>query len=745
MPRASANKPTFNFSTGKVTEASPLTFPENSAKILNNMDINLDGTVRRRFGLDYEDSFSETNIGSLTDVITEATSTFVWKTVSGEGGLDFYVVQRGYVLDFYMLGSAILSTSKVGSIDLIGQALPGTSVRNLTRMQFSSGRGVLFVAENTLKTCFIEYDSSNSTFTLTSIDIELRDFEGVEDGLGIRDRISTLSPLHEYNIKNQGWYPDTVLVFNVGLENPIGNFKTSGGLYPSNADLLSSGMVAVQLDGAPAYIYDGNVSGLEGNTRAPRGHYILNAFEKDRSLASGISGIPSSPVTSRPGSTAFFAGRVWFAGTPNSELGGTLFFSQLLTDLSKVGKCYQEQDPTAIELNALLATDGGVIEIPEVGKVLKILPFGKALLVFATNGIWTIDGGFDSGFDAENFSISKVSNVDTISSTTIVETDVGIFFWSASGIYRISTGEVQGLQVDSVSESTIQTDYLAIADNLKKVATSFYDRASNKIYWLYKSGTIGNTLQSYQYSYDKAIVLNLKLGAFTDYTFSSSSTSPVVLDVVSSEGAITIQVSENVTDNGEIVTADGEDVTALFPQTIAGAPNLKLLTLSPSGSNVTVTFSEFNNRNFSDWETALGTGLDSPAEILTGYELLGDSSRDKQIDYFTMHFERTEQNFILSGTDLVLDFPSSCNVQTRWEWTGTSNAGRWSTSFEAYRLNRFYIPAGPEPFDYSFDVVTTKSKIRGHGRAINFDMTSSPGNDMRVLGWDVLYSGNTRV
>jgi len=747
MTRARVNIPTFNFSKGKVTEASPLTFPENSAQVLTNTLVNLDGTVQRRLGIDFETNHAETGLRTLERTLQEATSTFTWKTVAGVGGLDFFVVQRGYVLDFYSLGQASLSGGYVGALDLTTQALPGTSVNNVQRIQFSSGRGALFIAEATLEPSYIVYDDTTNTFTIENITIEVRDFEGVEDNVGIDERPETLSALHAYNIKNQGWFMDEVIVFNAGLENPIVRFFNERGSYPSNADLLSASMVGAQDDGAKGFTSSGVTSKLEGNTQAPKGHYLLNAFDRDKSQASGVSGLPSTPVKRRPSTTAFFAGRVWYAGTPDSELGGSLFFSQLLTDLNKSGKCYQDQDPTAIELNALLATDGGVIEIPEAGRILKLLPFRRSVIVFATNGIWSVDGGLDSGFDAENFAISKISNVDTVSASTVIETDQGIFFWSTGGIYTLAPAESTGApSVSNISEATVQTDYLAISATSKQFASAFYDRPNSKLFWMYSSENSGVDLEEYIYGYDRILNLDLKLGAFTDTHLVRTSISPIVIGGVPSEGPTTTQVVGSVTVNGDGVQVNGDDVIAEFPLVLGGSSGFKYLTLINNLGTVTTTFSEFNNTGWADWETQLGTGIDAPAQILTGHQLLEDSSRRKQIDYFTIHFNRTENNFIDDGAgNLILDFPSSCLIQTRWDWTSTSSAGKWSSQFQGYRLNRFYAPDVPGIFDYSYDVVTTKSKIRGRGRAIAFQFLSEEGKDMQLLGWDVLYSGGQRV
>src|SRR5690606_10231014 len=84
-----------------------------------------------------------------------------------------------------------------------------------------------------------------------------------------------------------------------------------------------------------------------GNTLAPRGHFILKAFRKDRSAVSGVANIPVESVSGRPSAVGFFAGRVFYGGVSGSDINGHIFYSQIIEDASKIGRCYQVNDPTS--------------------------------------------------------------------------------------------------------------------------------------------------------------------------------------------------------------------------------------------------------------------------------------------------------------------------------------------------------------------------------------------------------------
>ena len=92
--------------------------------------------------------------------------------------------------------------------------------------------------------------------------------------------------------------------------------------------------------------------------------------------------------------------------SPN--FSGYVFFTSVITGDDKLGTCYQEADPTDSEINDLVTTDGGTIQIPEATQIVKIVSSQASLLVFADNGVWEVYGD-TGGFIATSFQASKVS------------------------------------------------------------------------------------------------------------------------------------------------------------------------------------------------------------------------------------------------------------------------------------------------------------------------------------------------
>lgn len=90
---------------------------------------------------------------------------------------------------------------------------------------------------------------------------------------------------------------------------------------------------------------------------------------------------------------------------------------------------------------------------------------------------------------------------------------------------------------------------------------------------------------------------------------------------------------------------------------------------------------------------------------------------------------------------LQFDYPSSCFLTSKWDWTGTGSANRWSEPQQVYRLRQPFFPEDENtPFDYDYTVVETKNKIRGKGKSLSLRFESEPGKDFQLLGWSIRYT-----
>jgi hypothetical protein len=528
---------------------------------------------------------------------------------------------------------------------------------------------------------------------------------GTSTTTGVTDPVSMFyNKFHRYPGNNKQWWVARADTDNTDTGEKAGDF------LPEQLDKLFS-----------------------GNNRAPRGHYILNAFNKDRSSVSGVSGIPTEVVDERPGTVAFYAGRAWFA------CNSTVYFSQLLTERYRAGMCYQEADPTSEDISDLIATDGGVIPIPEASKILKLLPNGSGVMVFASNGIWNVTGS-NGGFSALDISVNKVSPIGCKCPMSIVETEDSVYWWSDVGIMGMQEktgmyGPIPGaFDRNNISEQTIQSFYNDIPEESKREAKGIFDAKNNRIMWLYNDGDMDTT------QYNSVLIFDLSLAAFYPWKFSSSTEFPTLKGLFLGERINITDEIETITVDGETLVADSE-VVQTTNQRVNNYPTNVEYVAARTGR---LHFCQVRNTNFADWETFDGTGLSYNSYVETGYELFNDAMRKKNITYVYTYLRRTENEWSTVDGEPELDDPSSCMLTVKWDWANSPVGNKWTTPVQVYRPGRFIPMSGSGVYDTGFPIVVTKSKVRGNGKALQFRYgTDELGRNFDLHGWSIAVTGNT--
>lgn len=209
MARAKTNKLYRTFVKGLITEAGYLTYPEDSSTAELNTVLSRKGNRTRRLGIDYEDAALLNDVAydhSEKQIIKE----FVWSNANDNPSDNFLVVQAGLRLHFFRLNSGTVSTQKAPFIiNLAEYRTPGTPISTLytTGADFASGSGYLFVVHPYCEPLNIEYDPDADNLIVISMIIQIRDLDGVDDGLPNDKEPNDLTYLHHYNLLNQGWGP----------------------------------------------------------------------------------------------------------------------------------------------------------------------------------------------------------------------------------------------------------------------------------------------------------------------------------------------------------------------------------------------------------------------------------------------------------------------------------------------------------------------------------------------------------
>jgi hypothetical protein len=85
--------------------------------------------------------------------------------------------------------------------------------------------------------------------------------------------------------------------------------------------------------------------------------------------------------------------------------------------------------------------------------------------------------------------------------------------------------------------------------------------------------------------------------------------------------------------------------------------------------------------------------------------------------------------------------PSSALVSSAWDFKDT-----FSTAQQIYRKKYPVVvdPNNISEYNYPEDVITTRVKIRGHGRSMRLRYESEQGKDFILLGWGIILGRNPR-
>jgi hypothetical protein len=733
------------FVKGLVTEASPLTFPENSSLDEDNFVLERNGSRSRRLGLEYETGYQLKDTGLSSTVLASTKTSFhVWPSPNGDTSLSIGIVRVYNRFWFVNLltnnpSGNFLNSGNYITISSLEDSVIDTAVINNT---------FVIVSKDISKPVVFSYNSITDTVTQSTIDIKIRDFWGVNDGLDITTRASTITSTHRYNLVNQGWSP-SIESGRGGADyagNAIDTTFTRIAVYPSNADIwyLSKEERPDQTE-YQKYNPNNLIRRNTDNARAPMGALIIDAFNRgtSRETSAVVSGLNLDKENGNFTTVASYGSRIFYSGvssnvtSPDSlspNYNGFIFFSQIVTSTDKLGKCYQEADPTSEENSDLLATDGGTIHIPEITKVIKLYPSKGSLVVFAENGIWEIFSE-GQGFSATSFSLSKISATGVINKDSIIESNGTFLCFTKAGIFSVSPDQVNGRYLaENISLNTIQTLYNNLTDITKQNAKAYYDEKENRVRWLYNDSVDYSEVNYVNY-YNKELILDLTLGAFYPHSFSNLEIdSPRVADYIDFPGYSSISLDIPVyVENDPVIVTSTDEVIITENELAARISQFGFLTFV----GTSFTISKYSSRSFKDWVVAGGgTGANYSSYLVTGYEIFGNSSRNKQANYVTFFFERTEDGFSQIGDSLELDNPSACLVQAQWDWANSANSGKWGDTFQAYRFKRSYIPVSDaDTFDYGYRVIVSKNKLRGTGKALSLKIQSEAGKDIRLLGW----------
>jgi hypothetical protein len=724
---------------GLITEFGELTFPENASVDELNCSLSRDGSRAKRLGIEFEQS---NDLSSFSVDPTKIFHSGSWENPGGVSGLTFMVLQVGPILYFYNAGVFPYSEQYSGlSIDLTPYQVSGKDA-GAVKVDFATIASSLVVASEAINTVYLRYDGA--TITPTQIEFRVRDFEWVSDVCELTERIptSTVTPARKYDTLNAGWignYGDKPASPGLGVDDLLNTLIGSMiGLPDETVRKLRQNTGLTALD---TYVkarnawpplthpwYSGkNSSGdfdltawekvFSGSSLIGNGHFVLDFFNKDRNLISGLTGVPTEVESQRFKTVSAYAGRMFYAGLGAGRNSGKILYSRILEnvvdegDCTIIGECYQQNDPTAEYYSDLLETDGGVIHIPDAYNIKKLYAHNQYLYVFADNGVWAISGP-ENKFSATSYYVSKISNIGLYDVGSFVSAEGVPFWWSKYGIHTFAYDESSGYPMEqNLSISTIQTFWDAIDTNAKAKVVSAYDRFNKQIFWMYPENGEATLNKK-----TRVLILDIPLQAFYPWKIADDDNYPMGLYFFDSYGSE--QFEDEIYDSiGDLVTDSlGDSVYITGYNTLSTAQTqLSVLTFSQDKFTISV----FTNTDFLDWGT---TTYDAFVEA--GYDFGGDLLLKKSTPYVTVYTRSTPDNLDTSTSGMFLE--------TYWDFRTYP-----STRQQVYLPKRIYDTQNKS-------VVVTRLKTRGSGRSFRLKFQGEEGKDFTLLGYSVLIGANAR-
>lgn len=770
MARSEINTEFNTFVGGILTEANPINYPVGYTLDEENFILERNGTRRRRPGLDVDSSLNDFDAKAATEFASTGSYTitditykdyFIWENATFPSGFkdvlvllytfkyssgtqrksafllydlsDIENISDNFIDSFYLY-DATASDYPSGAFPRIGDVTAITTYKgSLVLSEYNNVNDsfnylITPVTSNTTK--------GTDTLIIETSELLVRNYVGDSGtSISITNRPASLTDDHAYNLYNRGWNQTNAYAWN-----------TFDSTFPSLAD--SSVFSKNKGSSYSTSIMDAT---LFGNSSAPRGKAIVNVFDIGGTFKAHSEQVLSGTATAGGDfyprvesdfkgnvvSSVETAGRVMYLSTSGEYKGfGSTFLTYSnvsLTDPNAFSYCYAMNDPTSEAFNSVLDTDGGLIDMSEIGYPLKISASRSKIMTFGTKGIFEVYSPTGI-FKPTDLIVRKVSNsilshnrdlvntlegatpnnadyYDTAANSVTVAGDRFIY-WSDSGI-NVLTNDPQNdsFTEASASDTSIKTLFNSIPNNCKAFAKGVYIPEDNSVCWAYSLDSNNPDRYSHLLIYD------ITLQAWYKFRFANTDDAYIVGMFIAPVNATTVDLPQYKRLTFLCQTTDGF-VHANF---------------TDSG-----VFSDYNNS---------ADANEVQAFMQTGYLNANNSSLEKQATYIVPSFLRTEDGFTDDGSgNLTPTNQSSCLISAWWDYVDDASLPKANDTFEAYKYNRLYIPSGPaDTFDYGQTVLTTKNRLTGRGRALSLRFETSEGKDCRLLGWNLGFGANSKV
>lgn len=606
---------------GWVTESNLANYEQDVAVDIENMNIDSTGLTERRYGFDAEAAESTSPVEMFTGVLAtmrqQGSVVFKeWREVKGAYDVNMIVAQSGTEIHVYEDTTPLDDNAKLYSFDLNGA---GIKVGDLVDgpVHISIGVGFAIVTHRRINPVLITLEevAADGTPTLShrplNLMIRTRDLLGDYNVTPDLDS-SGMTVEREWDLRNSGWplscYAQKDSEGDGIVEtDPVTYFESKLGFWPTPYLLFNAmrSTAAEKVGAVGAFSPYGWGKINFGKTTPPCGRFVHSAYSFDSSqiLSDSLygseggsllaSGTITWTISDRPRCSGYHNGHVYFADT--DRFGKTrILVSQLIKDLDNIEKCYQDADPTAEEINDLIATDGYVMFPVGMGSVLSMLEYNKQLLLLCTNGVWAVKGT-ETGATATDFTIDKIATVEFFSTHSVVDAGNAVIFWTDRGIVAIGVNDYGDLIANNLTEKTIDDYYETLPRSTIKHVKGAFVTDERRVYWTVPDGFDANG----QYPSDSSLVLVLNMDTLGFYKWVITG-GPKLLAPIHKSSTTTVTVDDPVTEFDGTVITDSLDDPLTVKRSYSRAERSSVAFLAAVSDTETYVVAP-TNQSFLDW------------------------------------------------------------------------------------------------------------------------------------------------
>lgn len=768
----------FNFTGGLNTEATPISREPNDAVDLSNVVLGLDGSVRRRKGIDFigalesgayyvNSSFDYTSVndGVYAD---EAPSAVVF-TPQREDGTTFSVIVVHVGTDFRIFDyTKITDLVEIETprqvIDMSGM---GEDEQAHYRTAFTSDRNRLYFVNKHLPFGYIHYDSTTNEFDVVLQNLLVRDLSGdaniddtvnhngknyqcirshksfseFEPGVG-EDWQDVWVQLGPELTGDPSWSTTSesaseVTVKTVNNPGTVAEYTS----YNSYSCILSHTSSASNKPPNATYWasiqYSSSIPQWESGQS-----YLDSTLEGPDDYVSNVTKLDNLGHTA----AIFAAGRLWISGTISGV--NKIFFSQTISEDFHYNRMYQSADPFSDIDSEVVDTDGGSIVVVGAEKIIALEPFQGGVLAFANNGVWYIRGN-GGVFRATDFSVDKVSSDGLVGAEAIATVDDKVVYFGHSNVYAVAARDVDILPSTVPISEKVASFYSSIPLPNREAGKAIYNGSNKKLYFFTNFEFIDwdserNLFNQATHMRD-VLVFDTRLTAWYKYSLSEDTTGDkVAFGDVFNLTAGDSEFTTVIDNNGDFVEDNNSALVEAYDAHNIGAEIRTIpVFIKRNGTNTDWAFGTLTGDFFQDFSLNDPDAESYDSFILTAHQVFNDLAHVKQANYITTIFDRVESGTIdeTTGEDIT---PGGCLMSVFYNFATSTASAKYGTARQAYKPTKWSISYfdGSDP---GIEVVKNKHKIRGRGDAFQLKFENDGDKDFKLYGFQIGITSSRRV